>query len=77
MPEPVALLTWQFDRLEALMAFIGSPSLNWEHPDVSSLLAKMAIDTDEVQKSLRDNNVIIIEFVTAIVRAQGTTYFLS
>lgn len=62
----VAMLTWQFDRLEALMAFIGSPSWNWQHPDVSSLLAKMAIDTDEVQKSLKDNNVAIIEFVTAI-----------
>lgn len=63
--DAVAMLTWQFDRLEALMAFIGSPSWNWEHPEVSSLLAKMAINTDEVQKSLKDNNVAIIEFVTA------------
>jgi hypothetical protein len=62
----VVMLTWQFDRLEALMAFIRSPSVNWEHPAVSSLLPKMKIDTDEVHKSLMENNVAIIEFITAI-----------
>lgn len=62
----VAMLTWHFDRLEALMAFIASPSMNWEHPEVSALLPKIAIDADEVQQSLKANNVIIIEFIAAI-----------
>jgi hypothetical protein len=61
----VAMLTWQFDRLEALMAFIGSRSLNWEHPDVSLLLAKMPIDANDVRQKLGDSNVAVIEFVTA------------
>lgn len=61
----VLVLTSQFDRLEALMAFIGSPSWNWENTDVSSLVKKFPIDTDEVQRSLKASNVVILEFVTA------------
>jgi hypothetical protein len=41
----VALLTWQFDRIEAFVAITGSPSLNWEHPSVLKHLKDiMAID---------------------------------
>lgn len=60
----IAKLTWQFDRLEALAAFIGSPSWNWENPRVLSHLKDlMAINVDEMRKSFAEENVHLIEFV--------------
>lgn len=62
----VAMLTWHFDRMEAFMAFIGSPTTNWEHPEVLKLLNKMmAIDPNEIRKSIQDNNVALLKFVSA------------
>ncbi len=61
----VAALTWHFDRIEAFMAMIGSPTLNWENPEVlQNLKDVMAIDPDEMRKSVQDNNVVIIEFAS-------------
>jgi hypothetical protein len=60
----VAMLAWQFDRIEAFVAVIGSPSWNWEHPKVlSQLKSVMAIDPEDVRKALADNNVAVLEFV--------------
>jgi hypothetical protein len=56
-------LTWHFDRLETLTAFI-SPSWNWENPEVLSLLERIvAINADDIRKSFADDNVRLIEFV--------------
>jgi hypothetical protein len=61
----VAVLTWHFDRIEALMAVIGSPTWNWEHPDVLRHLKDiMAIDPDEIRKSIQENNVALLEFTS-------------
>lgn len=59
------MLTWHFDRIEAFMAVIGSSSLNWENPEVLKYLKNaMAIDPNEINKSVQDNNVAILEFAS-------------
>lgn len=60
----VTKLTWHFDRLEALTAFIASPSWNWENQEVTSLLERlMEINADDIRTSLAEENVRLIEFV--------------
>ncbi|MGO4302846.1 hypothetical protein [Cupriavidus sp. RAF12] len=59
----VAILTWHFDRIEAFMTVIGSPTWNWEHPEVLTLLKDMmAIDPDDIRKNIKENNVAMLEF---------------
>jgi len=61
----VALLTWQFDRIQAFTAVSGSPTWNWEHPKVlKHLKDMMAIDPDEIRKSAQENNVALLEFAS-------------
>ncbi len=61
----VAVLTWHFDRMEAFMAAIRSPTWNWDHPDVLRLLKDvMAIDPDEIRNSIQENNVALLEFAS-------------
>jgi hypothetical protein len=62
----VARLTWHFDRIEAFGALIGSPTWNWEHPEVlRHLKDMMAIDPDDIRNSLRENNIAVLEFAGA------------
>lgn len=64
--DSVAMLTWHFDRMEAFMAFIGSSSWNWENPEVLRQLKNMVeIDSNEIRKSVQENNVALIKFVSA------------
>ncbi len=59
----VAMLTWHFDRIEAFMAVIGSPTWNWENPEVlKHLKDMMAIDPDAMSKSIQENNIALLEF---------------
>jgi len=59
----VAMLTWHFDRMEAFAAVIGSPTWNWEHPEVQKHLKDiMAIEADEIRKSVGENNVDLLKF---------------
>lgn len=59
----VATLTWHFDRIEAFMAIIGSPTLNWVNPEVVRRLQDvMAIDPNEMSKSIEATNVALLEF---------------
>jgi hypothetical protein len=61
----VAMLAWHFDRIEAFIAVIGSPTWNWEHPKVlKHLKDMMAIDPDEIRKSVQENNAALLEFVS-------------
>ena len=58
-------LTWQFDRMEASCAVIGSPTWNWEHPAVLKHLKDvMAIEPEEISKSVKENNVAVLEFAS-------------
>lgn len=57
-------LTQHFDRIVALMDVIGSPTWNWEHPEVLRLLKNiMAIDPKEIRNSIQENNVALRQFV--------------
>ncbi len=59
----VSILTWHFDRIEAFMAIIGSPSWNWEHPDVlRHLKDALTIEPDDIRKSIHENNITLLEF---------------
>lgn len=59
----VAGLTRHFEMIEAFMAVIRSPTWNWENPEVLALLkGAMAIDPDEIKKSLQKNNIALLEF---------------
>jgi hypothetical protein len=65
----VAELTWHFDRIEAFTAVIGSPSWNWEHPEVlNTLKGVMGIEPNDIRESLKKNNVSIIEFASDAYR---------
>lgn len=57
------ILTWHFDRIVSFTTLIGSRTWNWENQEVLKLLKKMmAIDPDEIQKSIQENNALLIEF---------------
>lgn len=59
----VAMLTWHFDRIKAFTAVIGSPTWNWEHPDLRKALNDvMAIDPNDVRQNLQENNAAVLEF---------------
>jgi len=59
----VAQLTWHFDRLLSFTSMIESPTWNWEHPEVRGLLTKvMAIEPDDIRKSIGENDVAILGF---------------
>jgi hypothetical protein len=58
----VVVLTQHF-RIVELIHVIGSPTLNWEHPEVLRLLKNvMAIDPKEIRNSIQENNVALHEF---------------
>jgi hypothetical protein len=57
-------LAWHFGRLEALAAMISDGNLNWANPEVDRLLrAVMAISPDDMEQQLKNENVVILEFV--------------
>ncbi|WP_367394566.1 hypothetical protein [Cupriavidus sp. Agwp_2] len=59
----VTMLTWHFDRIEAFTEVIGSSTWNWENPEVLGFLKDvMAIDPNEIRKSVQESNVAILEF---------------
>jgi hypothetical protein len=59
----VAMLTWHLDRIEAFMAVIGSPTWNWDNPEVlQHLKDMMAIDPNDMRKRIQENNVALLEF---------------
>ena len=57
------MLVWQFDRIEAFAAIIGSTSLNWEHPEVLQRLKDMiGLEAEALHKSIADYNITIIKY---------------
>lgn len=60
----VAKLTWQFGRMQALAAFIGSSTWHWKNPDVVAHLTKlMELEPEDIQKHLDDNLEVVHAFV--------------
>ena len=61
----VAMITWQFDRIEAFAAIIGSSSLNWSNTAVLKTLENvLTIQADDIRNQLEESNVAILEFTT-------------
>lgn len=61
-------LTRHYETIEAFMAVIRSPTWNWENPEILDLLKRvMTIDPEEIRKSLKENNIALLEF-------SGATY---
>lgn len=61
----VTVLTRHFDSIEGFMAIIGSPTWNWENPEVLKHLKNvMAINPDEIRKSIQENNIALIKFAS-------------
>ncbi len=59
----IAMLTWQFDRIQAFASVIGSPTSNWQHPDIQKSLKNiMAIDAKDIQSKISENNTVLLEF---------------
>lgn len=64
--DAVAELASNFDKIEAFTVVIGSPSWNWDHPDVMKLLKfALTVDPDDIRKNLRDNNIALLDFTGA------------
>jgi hypothetical protein len=60
----IAVLTCQFDRVEALSSIIGSPNFYWKHPEFLRSLEKvMQVKEKNVKKYLEENNVKIVQYV--------------
>ena len=61
--DALAMLTWQYDRVEVVLNVVGSPTLNWDNPMVLNLLrSAMDIKKDDIQKHLSEHNAEIIKF---------------
>lgn len=61
--DSVAMLAWQFNRVQSLAVVVGSPSWNWENPEVLKLLNDvLKIDSIDIRTSIVSSNVAIIEF---------------
>jgi len=58
------MLTWQYDRIQALFYLIGSASLNWTNPKVQESLSKVIqLDPEEIKKEIEAQNVKFLTFV--------------
>lgn len=59
----IAMLTWQFDRIEAFTAIVGSTTLYWENQEVLGRLKDMIeLDPEDIRSHLEKNNVAVLEF---------------
>lgn len=62
--ENLAALLFQFDHIHALASVTGSPSWNWENPDILRVLkAVMKADTGAIQKTIDEKNAAILDYV--------------
>ena len=61
-----ALITWQFDRVQALAVVIGQSTLNWENPKVCEVVDEaLSIEGEDAKTSLDEGSVKLLEFVQA------------
>jgi hypothetical protein len=61
----VTMLSWQFDRMQALAAFIRSSSWYWQNDEIITQLKKiMALDADDIRTQIGSYNAAIITYVS-------------
>lgn len=59
----IAMLVWQFERIEALAGIVGSPTFNWEHPEVQrSLTSVLTVEPEDIRKHINENNMTVLNF---------------
>lgn len=62
--EAIKILIGQSETIGYFTAVIGSPSLNWEHPDIAECLKRtMAISPTDIRQHINDSNIVILGFV--------------
>ena len=58
-----ALLTWQYDRLQAVAGLISQQSWTWENTEVVETLNKvLSTEIEDIEQNIKQQNVKYIEF---------------
>lgn len=66
------LIIAQYEKVQAFCSIIGSPSLNWDNPEVQAVLSNvLKISAADLTKQLQDQNVKFLAFVK---ESYGATY---
>lgn len=61
--DAIEMIVWQFGRIEAVATIIGSPTLNWQNPEVRrSLDGILTVEPKDIQKHVSENNVAVLNF---------------
>lgn len=59
-----AMITWQYERIQALCYIIGSGSLNWKNPEVQESLRKViSLDSGDIEKQIKEQHVKFLIFI--------------
>jgi len=59
-----AMITWQYERIQALCYIIGSGSLNWRNPEVQKSLSKViSLDSGDIEKQIKEQHVKFLIFI--------------
>jgi hypothetical protein len=59
----IAKLVWQFDRIEALAGIVGSPTFNWDHPEVQHCLTSvLTVEPEDIRKRINENSAAVLNF---------------
>jgi hypothetical protein len=60
----VRMMTWQYDRIQALGVMIGRPHLNLQNTEIQQTLEKVIkLDADTIKKDIDTNSVLFLSFV--------------
>jgi hypothetical protein len=64
------MITWQYERIDALCYIIGSDLLNWKNPKVQEHLRNfLAIDPNVIENQIKEQTVKFLVFVEENYRA--------
>ena len=59
----IDMLLWQHQRLQVVASIIGSPTMNWDHPDVIEGIKNMlTVQPDDIEEHIKKQNVEYLEF---------------
>jgi len=62
--ESCKMITWQYDRIQALGYMIGNESANWENPEVKETLDKVvALEESDIREVIAEFNSKFLTFV--------------
>jgi hypothetical protein len=59
-----AMITWQYERIQALCSIIGSGSLYWKNPKVQETLSKVvSLDPDDIERQIKEQHVKFLIYI--------------